>query len=217
MLTINRLSLPDSRELIIVQVWLGETIFSFSTTHERIKIKVFGIAMEKVCLFIFVACFRLTCASSFVYEESISDMLVQCNSYQSQMFDDDRTTHHCEKENFGANFSYVITEMETRYSKKSFWCFLFLKDDFYKLKFKLWLSHRDYFVDAVSWSIQICVRLQVRYLIVWSEISATEWWQMGISHNVQSLIVCHRSQAWVSSSCSFWVRAKRWWQMPTLR
>lgn len=87
---------------------------------------------------------------SISYQESIGEMLIQCNSYQSQIFDDNRTSHQCEKENFSEDFSYVIETMETRYSKQKFLCFLFLKDDYFKLKFKLWFSHENFAVDAVS-------------------------------------------------------------------
>lgn len=89
-------------------------------------------------------------ALSLGYEESISDMLIQCNGYQSQVFDDNRTAHQCEKDNFSEDFSYVITTMETHYSKQKFLCFVFLKDDRFKLKFKLWFSHKNFVVDAVS-------------------------------------------------------------------
>lgn len=97
-----------------------------------------------------VCCLLSLLLLSSCYDESISEMLIQCNRHQMQMFDDNRTAHECEKENFSEDFSYVISQMETSYTKKKFWCFLFLKDDFFKLKFKLVLSHKNFYVDAVS-------------------------------------------------------------------
>lgn len=99
----------------------------------------------------FLIFFLIGFSSSFalVYEETMSDMLIQCNAYQSEIFEN-RTAHQCEKDNFNEDYSYVITPMETRYSKQKFLCFLFLKDDFFKLKFKFWFSHRNYAVEAVS-------------------------------------------------------------------
>lgn len=85
-----------------------------------------------------------------VYEESIGDMLIQCNSHQSEVFADNRTAHLCEKDNFSEDYSYIISLMETRYSKKKFLCFVFLKDEIFKLKFKFWFSHSKFTVDAVS-------------------------------------------------------------------
>jgi hypothetical protein len=100
---------------------------------------------------VLVCCFlSLLVFSSGAFEETMSDMLIQCNKHQSQMFDNNRTFHECENDNFSEDFSYVIEPMLTRYAKKRFWCFLFLKDDFFKLKFKLWFSHKNYHIDAVS-------------------------------------------------------------------
>lgn len=106
--------------------------------------------MMKVLLFsvFFMAIFHGNSAHN--YEEPISDMLIQCNSYQSQIFSENRTVHQCERDNFSEDYSYVIEPMQTRYSKQKFLCFLFLKNEFSKLKFKLWLSHKNFDVDAVS-------------------------------------------------------------------
>lgn len=90
------------------------------------------------------------------YQESMSEMLIQCNSYQSEIFSENRTTHQCERENFNEQFSYVIQPMQTRYSRQKFLCFLFLKDESYKLKFRLWLSHKNYDVDAVRKFFTYC-------------------------------------------------------------
>lgn len=89
-------------------------------------------------------------SASLGYQETTNEMLIECNAYQSQIFADNRTKHQCEKDNFSEDFSYVIEPMETRYSKQKFLCFLFLKNEFYKLKFKLWFSHKNFVVDAVS-------------------------------------------------------------------
>lgn len=86
---------------------------------------------------------------SLAYEESISDMLIQCNAYQSEVFSNDRIAHQCESDNFSEDYSYVIKTMEAHYSKQKFLCFVFLKDDYFKLKFKLWFSHKNFVVDAV--------------------------------------------------------------------
>lgn len=106
--------------------------------------------MRYVLLILFATVFVGHLTSSQVFEESISDMLVTCNQYQSEVFSKNRTGNQCEKENFSEKLSYVITELETEYSKQAFWCFLFLKNDPEKTKFKLWFSHKNYRVDAVS-------------------------------------------------------------------
>lgn len=106
--------------------------------------------MRCFLLSLFVALLVCHLTSSQTFEESISDMLVQCNQYQSEIFSKNRTKHQCERENFSEKLSYVITELETEYSKQAFWCFLFLKNDPEKIKFKLWFSHKNYLVDAVS-------------------------------------------------------------------
>ena len=97
-------------------------------------------------LLLLLAIESLSCS----YEESTEDMLIHCNNYQIEMFNDNRTEHQCEKENFSEDLTYVITELETDYSRQSFWCFVFLKSDSVKLKFKLWFSHKNFMVDAVS-------------------------------------------------------------------
>ena len=92
------------------------------------------------------------CTNTFasVYEESISEMLVQCNGYQEQAVLKNRTVHDCEKEDPDGDFSYFITPMVTRYSEHQFLCVLFFKDEQSKLDFKLLFSHGNYKVDAVS-------------------------------------------------------------------
>lgn len=116
---------------------------------------------------------------ALVYQESLSDMLIQCNKYQSEFFSDNRTTHQCERENFSENFSYVISQMETHYSKKSFWCFLFLKEDYFKLKFKLWFSHKHYDVDAVSnflsWLIFQIILASFQYGVRFNKPTGDKW------------------------------------------
>lgn len=87
---------------------------------------------------------------SAIYQETVSDMLSQCITNQSFIFSDNRTKHHCEKENFNEDFSYSINELQTHYSKENFWCFLFYKRNFIKLKYHLWFSHRNYDINAVS-------------------------------------------------------------------
>lgn len=106
--------------------------------------------MWNALLLLFATFFVGHLTSSEAYEEFISDMLVQCNQYQSEMFSKNRTGNQCERENFSEKLSYTITELETEYSKQTFWCFLFLKNDPEKIKFKLWFSHKNYLVDAVS-------------------------------------------------------------------
>lgn len=85
-----------------------------------------------------------------VYEEPISDMLIQCNSYQKQALLKNRTVHDCEKEDPDGDFSYYITPMVTPYSKRQFLCVLFYKDEHSKLDFKFLFSHGHYKIDAVS-------------------------------------------------------------------
>lgn len=100
-----------------------------------------------------LSCFLLVIpALSFAsfYEESIDDMLAQCNQQQHQVLEKNRTRHLCEKPNIDDDFSYYITNLQARFSGKKFWCFLFFKDENYKLKFKFWFSHSDYRVNAVS-------------------------------------------------------------------
>lgn len=125
--------------------------------------------------------------SSFAlaYEETMSDMLIQCNAYQSEIFADNRTVHQCEKDNYNEDYSYVITPMETRYSKQKFLCFLFLKDDFFKLKFKFWFSHRNYAVDAVSDNDRMMTEPEsYRIILVWCEGSAAVCRQVGVANHV---------------------------------
>lgn len=106
--------------------------------------------MSKLLAIFILFCLAFDESLSIDYQESTDDMLIQCNSYLSQIFDDNRTSHQCEKDNFSEDFSYVIETLETHYSKQRFLCFLFLKDDYFKLKFKLWFSHENFAVDAVS-------------------------------------------------------------------
>jgi hypothetical protein len=110
----------------------------------------FSAEMSKLIFIFLFLTFLLDQCFSHLYQESISEMLIQCNTYQSEIFADNRVNHQCEKDNFSEDFSYVIEPMETRYSKQKFLCFLFLKDELFKLKFKLWFSHRNFAVDAVS-------------------------------------------------------------------
>lgn len=84
------------------------------------------------------------------YEESIGEMLSQCTLFQREVQQVNRTKHLCEKPDFEDDFSYFITPMETKYSRRKFLCFLFFKDEYFKLKFKLWFSHANYSVNAVS-------------------------------------------------------------------
>lgn len=98
----------------------------------------------------------LLCKSkAAVYEESIGEMLSQCNLYQHHVLDSNRTKHLCEKPDADDDFSYYVTEMETRYAKSKFLCILFFKGEGFKLKFKLWFSHANYTVNAVSLNIEI--------------------------------------------------------------
>lgn len=106
--------------------------------------------MKNVLLCVFLLTLGLKNTISVLYEETLNDKLVQCNMYRSNAFSANRTKHQCEKDNYGGNFSYVITELKSHYSNQTFWCFIFIKEDYFKLKFKLWLSHRDYHVNAVS-------------------------------------------------------------------
>lgn len=118
----------------------SESIFVASSTYFGDIMKSFFFLTVLFCVFNF----------SVSYEESISEMLIQCNSYQSEIFAENRTVHQCEKDNFNEIFSYVIEPMQTRYSKQRFLCFIFLKDESHKVKFRLWLSHKNFDVDAVS-------------------------------------------------------------------
>lgn len=100
-----------------------------------------------------ILCFLLvipTFSIASVYEESSDDMLLQCNQHQHRVLEKNRTRHLCEKPDVDDDFSYYITSLKTRFSGKKFWCFLFFKDENYKLKFKFWFSHSNYSVNAVS-------------------------------------------------------------------
>lgn len=87
--------------------------------------------------------------SALLYEESISDLLVQCNSYQKQTSFKNRTAHSCEKEDPDGDFSYFITPMKTDYSKRDFLCVLFFKNSYSRLNFRLLFTHSNFTVDAV--------------------------------------------------------------------
>lgn len=84
------------------------------------------------------------------YEESIGDLLIECNAYQSKVHFKNRTTHPCEKEDPDGDFRYFIEPMKTRYSNRDFLCVLFFKNEFSQLKFKLLFSHAQFAIDAVS-------------------------------------------------------------------
>lgn len=88
-------------------------------------------------------------ATALLYEESISDLLVQCNSYQKQINFKNRTAHSCEKEDPDGDFRYFITPMKTDYSKRDFLCVLFFKNSYSKLNFKFLFTHPNFTVDAV--------------------------------------------------------------------
>lgn len=95
------------------------------------------------------AVFPLT-VHSLDFEESIGDMLSQCNLYQHEASRANRAKHLCEKPDLDDDFTYLITPMETELGRRKFWCFLFMKDEYFKLRFKLWFSHSNYTVNAVS-------------------------------------------------------------------
>lgn len=84
-----------------------------------------------------------------VYEESINDLLVECNAYQSKVHFNNRTAHPCEKEDPDGDFRYFIQPMKTRYSKRDYLCVLFFKNEFSSLDFNLLFSHAQFAVDAV--------------------------------------------------------------------
>lgn len=100
-----------------------------------------------ICVIIFVTS-QVSCAS--VYEESISDMLVTCNAYQKHVYDRNRTGHTCEREDPDGDFSYFITPMKARYSKRDFLCVLFFKTEYSFLDFKLLFTHGQFKIDAVK-------------------------------------------------------------------
>lgn len=102
----------------------------------------------QLLIFIFAIILQKSC--SLAYEESISDMLIQCNSYQKQVGFKNRTVHSCEKPDPDGDYSYYITPMETHYSKRQFLCVLFFRDESSKLDFKLLFSHGRYTIDAVK-------------------------------------------------------------------
>lgn len=117
-------------------------------------------------LVVFICLTAITQTSAYEYEESISDMLIQCNSYQNEVLFKNRTAHVCEKEDPDGDFSYYITPMKNRYSKREFLCVLFFKDEFSKLDFNLLFSHSQYKIDAVrvrryceSWEFPILCAL----------------------------------------------------------
>lgn len=89
------------------------------------------------------------CSAQF-YEETLNEMLLQCNIHQNEVRQEDRVRHICEKPDFDDDFSYFISPLETQFSKRKFLCLSFFKDDQLKLKFKLWFSHSNYTVNAVS-------------------------------------------------------------------
>lgn len=92
----------------------------------------------------------LSMVHSLDYDESIGEMLSQCNLYQHEVSKVSRVKHLCEKPDFDDDFSYFIEPMECEFSKRKFLCFLFFKDEYFKLRFKLWFSHSNYSVNAVS-------------------------------------------------------------------
>lgn len=85
-----------------------------------------------------------------VYEEPISDLLVACNACQYQEQFKNRSIHACEKKDPDEDFSYYITPMTTKYSKREFLCVLFLKIADSAVNFKLLFSHAQFEIDAVG-------------------------------------------------------------------
>lgn len=120
-----------------------KNLFKSDVVLKVLKMKVF-------LLFSFLNFSAFAFVEAFVYEESISEILVQCNKYQHTLHFKNRTVHDCEKEDPDDDYSYFITPMETRYSKQQFLCVLFFKDEFTTLDFKLLFSHKNYKIDAVS-------------------------------------------------------------------
>lgn len=108
------------------------------------------VESHKMKTFLFFAMFFVSQSFAHVYEESISEMLIQCNSYQEQAMLKNRTVHDCEKIDPDGDFSYYITPMLTRYSERKFLCVLFFKDEYTRLDFKFLFTHGKYKVDAVS-------------------------------------------------------------------
>lgn len=110
------------------------------------------INSRKIMKILAIAAIFLSEFTSAFYQESSQEMLSQCSIHQHKVNQEDRVKHLCEKPNFDDEFSYFITPMETKSSKRKFLCFLFFKSDQQKLKFKLWFSHKNYTVNAVSHS-----------------------------------------------------------------
>lgn len=108
------------------------------------------VGSHQMMFFLFLATLLLSQSSAHEYEESISEMLIQCNSFQDQTMLKNRTVHHCEKQDPDGDFSYYITPMLTRYSEREFLCVLFFKDEFARLDFKILFTHGKYKIDAVS-------------------------------------------------------------------
>lgn len=98
---------------------------------------------------IVVASSQVSLSLDHVYEESISDLLVDCNAYQSQLKFNNRTVHSCEKKDPEGDFSYHITPLTAKYSERIFLCVLFFKNDYTNLDFKLLFSHAQFNIDAV--------------------------------------------------------------------
>lgn len=93
--------------------------------------------------------FQISLSVADVYEEPISDLLIECNAYQSQLSFKNRTIHACEKKDPDEDFSYHITPMKAQYSQRDFLCVLFFKNDYTNLDLKLLFSHAQFNIDAV--------------------------------------------------------------------
>lgn len=110
------------------------------------------VSKMKFLLF-FVILLIASSADVLSYEEILSEMLIQCNAYQTVLKNQanikNRTAHDCEKEDPDGDFSYVIETMQTRYSKRKFLCAIFFKDDHTKLNLRLLFSHSQFQIDAV--------------------------------------------------------------------
>ena len=53
---------------------------------------------------------------SEIYEESIREMMFQCNIYQHEVSKENRPKHLCKKEDDDDDFSYYITTLESKFS-----------------------------------------------------------------------------------------------------
>lgn len=131
--------------------------------------------MKLLQLLIVSVCLGVSLSLTHEYEESIDDLLVQCNAYQSQLESKNRTNHACEKKDPDREFSYHIMSMKAEFTKRDYLCALFFKTDYISLDFEFLFSHAQFNIDAVRKNFKRDVMQMMKQIlfVVWNKVQQT--------------------------------------------